>query len=299
MKMKPKQSPKKTPKVTASIPRTTQRTFIVAAAAAYLVQATMMGYDTVKMLTSGYPFDPSLYLVYAIPIIFLPLLSFVVFYLCSNRESAKLWRAFFAALVSLLTLVVYGMLMSLNIVIFSEQLGYGSTAAAGNSVLFEAIPPITTAVIVIIASLLLKKRGMKVNDLSPAFQKTLLILIAALALIQSVLSTIGFNSGGVTDTTNSSALAAAFVSLALPVVVIGIMYLATAKTRTKLQRVFLAVVYVCIGVLIVTAVSELSYQIAFWTGSGMIDSPLMAIVPWVGLGVFLAVVIWHKLKKKF
>jgi hypothetical protein len=77
------------------------------------------------------------------------------------------------------------------------------------------------------------------------------------------------------------------------------MYLATAKTRTKLQRVFLAVVYVCIGVLIVTAVSELSYQIAFWTGSGMIDSPLMAIVPWVGLGVFLAVVIWHKLKKKF
>lgn len=257
----------------------------------------MMTHDTYRMLTSGYTFDMSPFLVYAIPSVIVPLVVFVILYILANKKSTRVWRAFQAALLAVFVVMAYGVLMTLNDTFSQRSMGYGQAATMSTALLLQLVPSILSIVLAIGVGMWMKAKEKVANDLSLKTQKNLVITLVPLVVVQSVVSFIAYSGGVGTQSLDMGALAITFLSFALPAVAVAILYLVTSRLRTKMQRVFLATMYTFIGVLITMMIVSLSYQIAGIVGSGMVDSPIASLSPWLGLVATIGIVVWHKLAK--
>lgn len=278
--------------------RTTQKTFIIVVALAYLVQTGTLAYYSWRMLAENLPFGIGSFMVYPTTVVVLPLVVFATLYLMGSRKTTKLWRACQAAIITFLAIIAETFFSASNNMLFQQPLGYGSTPAASNAIVYQLIPMILTILFAVGVGIWIKLRTNTVNDASYHLQKAFVVLLPLIIICQTVVMLFGFHNGGTTDpaTASSTVIIDAVASLIVPAVIFSVLYLLTSKQRTILQRSFITTIYMIIGMSLMITVTLTAFQITASLDSDM-TVVLSSIVGIFGLAAFAGIVTWHKVKK--
>lgn len=290
----------KTKNSTRTLSRATQKTFIITAVLAYVAQAAMIVQFFTNML-SMQSFDLGSWLMYPITAVILPLLAFTLAYFASGNKYTKLWRLCQASLIAFLAISVEAFLSAVNTSVFRNQLGYSSTPAESGALFLQLIPIVATLLLTAAVALWLRTHNKVQGDASPVLQKAFVIAFPLLVVAQMFVMSLGIWGGEVAaQYTDPGMIMGMLTSLVVPAIVLGIMYLLTSKQKTILQRMFVSMIYVAIGVLLVTAFMSVSYQISSLYVDAMnsetsgFTTNLPALL---GLASFIALVVVHKMKK--
>lgn len=278
--------------------RSTLKIFLVTAALAYVSQAAMTMYFSVKMIFDDQPFGIAPFIIYPVTTVLMPVVVFVILYFVANKNTTKLWRVSRAVLVAFLALIAESFISAINNRVFKDALGYGDSAAGQSAIFIQYIPFVLTIGLAVMAGLWLRTKSKASNQaVIVSFQKMFIILLLLMTIGQNLIQFLGFSSGGVTDVRlNADAMIGFLLSFSVPAVVYGVLYLLISKQHTILQRLFIALIYLLIGMFISIAFMTASYQIGSVADADYVDmvSDVMAVL---GLPIFIAIVAWHKMKK--
>lgn len=290
----------KTKKSVQTLSRATQKTFIITAVLAYVAQAAMIVQFFTNML-SMQPFDLGSWLIYPIAAVILPLLAFILAYFVSGNKYTKLWRLCQASLIAFLAISVEACLSAINTTVFRNQLGYGSTPAESGALFLQLIPITATLLLTAAVALWLRSRNKGEGDASPVLQKVFVVAFPLLVVAQMLVMSLGIWGGeAAAQYADPGMIIGMLTSLVVPVIVLGVMYLLTSKQKTILQRIFVSMIYMVIGVLLVMAFTSVSYQISSLYVDVMNSeaSGFIASLPaFLGLASFVGIVVVHKMKK--
>lgn len=289
----------KTRKNLQPLSRTTQKTFIVTAVLAYIAQAVMI-IQPFTFFVSEQLLPLSSWAIYPITAVILPLLAFIVIYYVSGSKYVKLWRLCQAMLITLLAITLEAFLSAVNMAVFQSQLGYASIPAESGAVFLLLIPPVLTLLLTTAVALWQRSRNKIQSEATPIFQKAFVILFPSLAVAQMVVGSIGFWGGGVSDQRfDPGIVAGVFASLAVPAIVFGGIYLLTPARKTILQRIFVSMTYLIIGILLLMAFASASYLISLLYAvamNGETSGYITSLAMLFGLVAFIVLVVVHKIK---
>lgn len=290
----------KTKKSIQTLSRATQKTFIITAALAYLVQAVMIGQLFTNMITMQ-SFDLGSWLMYPITAVILPLLAFVVVYFVGGKKNTKLWRLCQASLVAFLAVSAEAFLSAVNTVVFRNQLGFGGTPAESGAMFLQLIPMTLTLLLTAAAALWLRSQNKVQGDATPVFQKVFVILFPSLAVAQIAVMMLGSWGDGASDQySDPGMIVGVLTTFIVPAIVLGIMYLLTSKQKTIWARIFVSVTYLIIGIFLMMVFMLVSYQMSSLYVEVMNDATnglISNIASLLGLASFIALVVVHKMKK--
>jgi hypothetical protein len=181
--------------------------------------------------------------------------------------------------------------------IFSSPLGYGNTPAVPYSYLIELIPYVLAAAVAIALSVVLSKQKDDNNsDASTLLQKLFIIFAAVFGLGQPLLA-IAVYGGYQARVDVTELMSTIIMSIGIPALIVGILYVITLKQRIKRERLFLAMFYITLGAFLSMLFSVVPYTFIIPTtnyvgNNFIIYAPIIA-----SLVVFAAIVAWHKMKK--
>lgn len=290
----------KTKKSVQTLSRATQKTFIITAVLAYAAQAAMIVQFFTNML-SMQPFDLGSWLIYPITAVVLPLLAFVLAYFASGNKYTKLWRLCQASLIAFLAISAEAFLSAVNPTVFRNQLGYGSTPAESGALFLQLIPITVTLLLTAAVALWLRSQNKVQGNASPVLQKVFVVAFPLLVVAQMVVMSLGIWGGeAAAQYTDPGMIMGMLTSLVVPAIVLGIMYLLTSRQKTILQRIFVSMIYMVIGILVLMTFTVASYQITSLyvdTMNGETNGLISNLAGLLGLASFIALVVVHKMKK--
>jgi hypothetical protein len=294
--MKTKSNPK--PKLPV-LSRLTQKTFIIVSALVFLSSAAMVGKFYFDTLRAGDAFNFGASTVYVITTVVAPLLTFVIVYLLSTEKVTQLWRMSKALIVTLMATIFATFASIVNSFMFSEYLGYGGMPAISYGSFIELAPVVLAIALAIATSLILSKsKDSTKSDASTLLQKLFLISVLVFGLGQPLLSFLGQPGGSISQPQmDAGTIMGIAASLAIPTIMLGVIYLLTSRQRTVLQRSFITLFYVTMGVLLSIAIGPIPYLFTDPYSVGD-QSGFLVYAPMILTFIaFVGVVAWHKMKK--
>lgn len=268
----------------------TQKTLIIAFAAAYLLQLATTVYSFIQFKLADVSF--MFYNAYIVSNFVVPIVVLGGAYVISRPTLTKTGRLFQATLITVAALTVQILLQSINYAVFQNQLGYVNAPADMYAPWIELIPSVITLVLAGIASWYLRDvTKSKKEDVSPRTQAAF-VIISALSLIgQPVVALLSASSG--TTSPNSDVMGMLLV-MVIPAIVFAIIYFITSSVRPQIQRIFLTAIYIVIGMCIIMFTTTL-VGVIYWGNSHGMSIPINMVIPEiVALLVFAGIIAWHK-----
>jgi hypothetical protein len=268
----------------------TQKTLIIAFAAAYLLQLATTVYSFIQFKLADVSF--MFYNAYIVSNFVVPIVVLGGAYVISRPTLTKTGRLFRATLITVAALTVQVFLQSINYAVFQRQLGYVNAPADLYAPWIELIPSAITLILAGIASWYLRDTTKsKKEEFGPRSQAAF-VIISVLSLIgQPVVALLSASSG--TTSPNSDAMGMLLV-MVIPATVFAIIYFITSNARPYMQRIFLTAIYIVIGMCIIMFTGELIGFI-YWGNGNYMATPINMILPEiVALIVFVGIITWHK-----
>lgn len=299
MKTKTKPTKKQT-KVTSGISRTTQKTFIAAAIAVYVLVVAEMLKTYINLSMNGVEWTlRNLLPLYVIDSLIVPLVLFAFAYVIFKDSPSKISRLFKSTLVPAIAAMTSMAVGTLSMELFWTQMGYGNTAPVWYSEWLRAIPLVISLVTAVVIALFVFKRVKdKEFTASRTVQKTVIgtvaltIIANAIAWVDAIFK--GSNGGYANSTEALTSFLYTAVIILVPLV---ILYSIASRASTKLTRLFTAVVYILIGIYISSIV--LSSMSLFNIYMHEPSSFGAILYPFLGFAIWGGVVAVHKLRKVF
>lgn len=276
--------------------RLAQKTFIIVAALAYISSAVWVAKYYFDVLNAGDALSLGLYSMYPIVTVVAPLVTFIAVYLISNEKVTKLWRMCKAMIITLMAMIFQAFAAMANTFIFSKYLGYSETPAQSYSFLLELVPVVLAVAIAVAVSLVVSKsKSSNTSDASTLLQKIFLVIVLVFGLGQPALSLIGY-PGGSQAQTDPGMIIGVIASFAIPAIILGVIYLLTSKQRTVLQRSFITLFYVTLGIVLTMVFSSLSFLLGNLYANNSYSGVVMYLPDILALVTFVGIVAWHKKK---
>jgi hypothetical protein len=297
MKNKTKPNKKQT-KIIPGISRTTQKTFIVTAIAAYVIQAL----GTVQSFYSLQGVEwtlARLFPAFVIESVIVPVVLFAFAYILFKDSPSRVSRVFKATLVPVAALMISMAVSAIFMELFKDQLGYRSGTAVWVGEWVHIVPMVISLVITVLITLY-GFRSVKDKEFTASrkVQKVFIALVAGNLLVSAMTWAISMMDGSNAGFMNSSEALWNFVMSTFALFVpLGILYLIASKRQTKLTRLFNAILYILIMTFISIASFSIMYMFGFYTHT---ESMVAAMVmPFLAIIVFALLVTLQKIQKAF
>jgi hypothetical protein len=282
-----------------TLSRLTQLTFIILAVLSYLFQVVTLLRDD---LTSGGPVllnDPLM--ISALTFILTPLVIAAGVYVIQSRRVAKLWRVFQAVLLAYIGMMIKSLLDIVLTLLFPSMLGYGTTPTGQPVWGLYYVPMVLIFIIMTyVAVYVLKLRDVTKVTASPGLQVS---TIAAMVIAPICFLSLSFGVSVVFNSANGGATALAILfEMLTPMLVLlvgaAILYVIASRKQPFLTRVFVASLYLSVGMLIammVSAIAGLVPGFYEYAANGM----MIYLPEIIGLILFVVILVWHKHQKAF
>lgn len=291
--MKNKKSTAKVKPVTGISPLT-EKTLIIAFAAAYLVQLVTTAYSFIQFKLTDASF--MFYNAYIVSGFVVPAVIFGGAYVISRQTLTKTGRLFQATLVTIVALMVQILLQSINYTIFQKQLGYVNAPADIYAPWIELIPSVVTLILAGLASWYLRSvTKTRREEVTPRNQAAF-VIISGLSLITQPLVALLSASNGMTS---SPDVMSVLLTVLVPAIVFAAIYFVTSKTRPYMQRIFLTAIYMVIGMCAIMFTSTLMGFIYWGSGNTAVAEINFIIPEIVALLAFVGIILWHKRQHAF
>jgi hypothetical protein len=165
------------------------------------------------------------------------------------------------------------------------------------SYLIELIPYVLAAAVAIALSVVLSKQKDDNNsDASALLQKLFVIFAAVFGLGQPILALAVY--GGYQARVDVAELMSTIImSIGIPALIAGILYVITSKQRIARERLFLAMFYITLGAFLSMLFSVLPYAFITPTADYFGNNFVIYVPVIASLVAFAAIVAWHKMKK--
>lgn len=284
-------------KVVPGISRTTQKTFIITAVLAYVLQSweVLEGVfampDFIGSLSRWFP-------VYLIDGLVMPVILFALAYVLFKVSVSKVSRIFKATLIPVIAQIISQAVNMLILMLSGSRMGLSSAAWPWSSVWMQSLPVIISVCgALVIAVYIFKATKEKEFTSSRKVQKIILSVVAFMLLAGFITWTVAMIDRNAGFMSAREAYLAYVMSALTIYVPLGILYLLSSKSQTRMARLLNAVLYMLIATFLSGAVFSLMYRLKIYMhepGSfGAILQPILAY------GIFAGIVVVQKLQKAF
>lgn len=283
-----------TKKPSESVSRLTQKTFIITAFIAYLAQAFTVAQSYVALNFRNIPFTGVD--LYSIQTVILPPLLVALVYFILGKQATKMKRMFQSVLLATVVLVFQSFVTMINYDVFRHPLGYAYTSATAYSIWLELIPVVISLLLATILGWYFRRSVAGRAKASSSFLQKMFIISMPLSIIGSIIMTFFAMMGAEPTDADSSYLIGNLSSLIVPAIVLAALYVLTAKSRAKTERLFVAMLYLTIAAFVIVTLSSI-FSVAYWWQDASMNTVQFTFVPEiVGLVIFGVIVAWHKAK---
>ena len=286
---------KKSPEISLSI----QKTFVVIVISLYLLHliTAMQSYLSVPNVYIAFNNFPT----HLIDIVVLPVVLFTLGYVYLKSKASKVTRLFDASLLAYVGVILSGACSGLFIALFRTQLGYSITPGDWTSPWYQLLPTIFSLVVMTCIAIFILKPAQK-NEFSSSrvVQQTLIIIVVVSFLVSSLATSYSISAnaydGGFGTLNDTFAFLLTMIgTIAIPSI---ILYLTASKKRSKLSRLFIAMIYMLVGLSLFMLLGTVVFSLDTYLNqqgalSGNIITPVLALV------AFVSIVTIQKIRKDF
>lgn len=283
-----------TKKPLESVSRLLQKTFIVTAFTAYLMQVFTVAQSYVAFHFRNIPFSG--FDLYSIQTVILPPVLVVLICLILGKQATKTKRLFQAALLTTVVLVFQSFVTMINYDVFRYPLGYANEPATAYSVWLELIPVVISLLLAATLSWYFRRSASVRSKTGSTFLQKMFIISMPMSIVGSIIMTFFAMMGAEPTDADSNYLIGNLSSLIIPVIILVGLYVLTTKSHAKTERLFIAMLQLTIAAFVIMTVSSI-FSVAYWWQDISMNTVQFTYVPEViGLVIFGAIVAWHKAK---